>query len=68
MQLNGYRSGWTEIRSGVPQWSVLGPLLFTTFIDYINKEVLCKIFKFAKVINTLNDTRSMQKILNILIA
>ena len=47
VQLNGHRSGWTEVRSDVPQGSVLGPL-FTIFIEDIDEEVLCEISKFAE--------------------
>ena len=70
MQLNGHRSDWTEVRSGVLQGSVLGPLLFTIFMDDIDEEVLCKISKFAddtKIasrVNTFNDIRSMQRTLD----
>ena len=47
LQLNGHRSGWTEVRSGVLQGSVLAPLLFTIFINNIDEEVLCEISNFA---------------------
>ena len=46
LQLNGHKSGWTEVRSAVPQGTVLGTL-FTIFIDDIDEEVLCEISKFA---------------------
>ena len=39
VKLNNHRSGWTEVRSGVPQGFVLGLLLFTIFIDDIEEEV-----------------------------
>ena len=47
MQLNGHRLGWIKVRSGVPQGSVLRPLLFTIIMDDIDEEVLCKMYKFA---------------------
>ena len=65
VQLNGHRSGWTEVRSSVPQGSVLGLLPFTIFTDDIDEELLCELSKFAddtKIacrVNTLNDIRSM---------
>ena len=48
MELNGHKSGWTEVRGGVAEGSVLGPLLFTIFIDDIDDGVLCEISKFAE--------------------
>ena len=66
MQLNGHRSGWTEVRSGT--------MSFYNFIDYIDGEVLLEISKFtdntkiASRVNTLNDIISMQRTLDKLVA
>ena len=45
--INGVFSEWVKVESGVPQGSILGPLLFNIFIMDINNKLKNKIIKFA---------------------
>ena len=51
ISINGYESGLAAINCGVPQGSVLGPLLFLLYINDLNQAI-----KFSKVHHFADDT------------
>ena len=63
VSINGYNSDLMPFDCGVPQGSVLGPLLFLIYINDLHKAIqYCKVHHFADDTNLFHTSKSVKKL------
>jgi len=71
--INGYESDFVKVQSGVPQGTVLGPLMFLLYINDINLNITSQLRLFAddcilyRIINSQHDHLELQNDLNLIV-
>ena len=61
--LNGSASEWSMVCSGIPQGSVLGPLLFILYINDIDSDIVSRLSKFADDTKLFSEASSTEQAL-----
>ena len=63
VSINGYHSNLADVKFGVPQVSLLGPLLFLIYINDLNQALkFCKVHHFADDTNLIHFGKSVNRL------
>ena len=63
VSINGYDSDLMPVDCGVPQASVLGPILFLIYINDLHKAIqYCKVHYFAEETNLFHTSKSVKNL------
>ena len=66
VEVNGKKSKWLQVTSGIPQGSVLGPLLFLVYINDLPDKINSTVYMYAddtklyREIKTIEDNEKLQ--------
>ena len=58
VEINGKKSEWQNVTSGIPQGSVLGPLLFLIYINDLPDGIMSNIYMYADDIKLYREIKS----------